>query len=289
MLKYYSILKKGEKVNNMQLEFNLESEVQFLGLFGLHISPLDFKNMWIIQDKNLRYRGSIKKEIVKRKNGAYVQAYHMNVFDKSFSCNSIRFSDEADFTFKIKLFDHENFTIDVFLGDYSSLILKNADQEIGHLRVRDTSIDLSYNLVTPEYNVKKTVLINDEDPSYDGIKGQKAYCYRIDYAPRTGSLAKAGFYQQVCGVKAGEEHVRVLLQEKNPNIIDNCNETAIIKGSVEQLFRDRDGIKALKFFREVVKNYCPFVEDVVRIMVDNSNLGQSLGAFEDKKWFFFKK
>ncbi len=279
----------------MQLEFNLESEIQFLGLFGLHISALNFRNIWIIQDKDLRYKGTIKKELVRRPNGLYVQSYHMNVIDKDFSCNSFRCSDETDFTFKVKLFDHENFTIDVVLGTCSSLIMRNGDQEIGHLRVSDTSIDLSYNLVTPatpkkpEYNVKKTVLINDEDPSYEGIKGQKAYCYRVDYAPRTGSLAKAGFYQQVCCVKAGDEHVRLLLQEKNPNIRDNCNESGIVKGSVEQMFRERDGMEALKFFREVVKDYCPFSEDVVRIMIDNSNLGQSLGVFEDKKWFSFGK
>ena len=274
----------------MNLEFNLENELLFLSLFDLHAVTLDFKNIWMITDKNNRYRGYIKKQPIIKEDGTTTVGYHTVVIDNKIKSENYRCADDQNFMFKINLWDQPDITIEVKIGERSKLVIKYKDREVGHLFVDDKTIDLTYNLITQHYNVRKDIVLNDDDDNYKDIRGTKAYAYCLSYIPRTGPLANHEFYQQCCCLRLDNNKVGLITALKNPNVVENDACTKMLDGTVEQAFHTHnEAAESFAYFRDMVRINCPFTEDVVALMIRNSELGQKMNIFDVNKKYFFKK
>lgn len=268
----------------MNYDFDIKKEKEFFQLFGLEVMETGFKNSYAVLDENKAIVGDIHKVLGTKERYIPNYFYSSSVATDKIDAHNVRSLSDEKFTYKINLVEYPDVTLYIELGKESKLVIVDKNKKVGSLCVTDKSINLDYHVVIPDvYDVNVSMLYQDRDEAYEGVRGNKSYAYKMSYVNLKGPIAgiKYGFQ---CGVmEVDKENVRFLTSVKGPENLLEVKENHLLKGSVEEAFIEHEGLNSLMYFRDVINNYYPFTEDVVALMLENSKVGKDLNVFRSQK------
>lgn len=269
----------------MGFEFNLKTEKDFLALLGLELVPTSYEKCWAIMDENMTYVGDVHKNYGSTRDGGFCTFYKMSLKSDKIQVNSVRKDDAKDYTFVVDVLTHPGIKLYIRLGSEPQILIAENQKEVGHLKVNDERIDLSYHMVIPdEYDVVVSMLYQEPSEQYDDLRGNKSYVYKLEYRDLKETLNKHKFFYEWGFTEVDNETVRFLTSIKTVRNYFGKQSNKLLNGTVEEAFKkDEAGVNSLMYFRNCLKNYYPIKEDIVSMMLENSQVGRNLNVFRNQK------